>query len=117
MLFNNELTIYRDKLITLNALVQNNTITLVTLGEHMKTFYQLYNDTSIQDTLDYALSFQGYLDNITGIQLLIKDKKINKCTYRKKNNKIVDNYYALLDSNTCVKNTNRLNHNFVIQTY
>jgi len=114
MLFNNEVTLYRDKLITLNAIVQNNTITLVSLGEHMKTFYQLYNDTSIQDTLDYALSFQGYLDNITGIQTLIKDKKINKCTYRKKNNKIVDNYYALLDSNTCVKNTNKLNHNFVI---
>jgi len=114
LLFNNEVILYRDKLITLNALVQNNTITLVTLGEHMKTFYQLYNDTSIQDTLDYALSFHGYLDNITGIQSLIKDKTINKCTYRKKNNKIVDNYYALLDKNTCVKNTNKLNHNFVI---
>ena len=114
MLFNNELTIYRDKLITLNNLLQNNTITVLTLGEHMKTFYYLYNDTSIQDTLDYALSFHGYLDNITGVQSLMKDNTINKCKYSKRKNKIVDNYYALLDNNTCVKNTNSLTHNFVI---
>ena len=114
MLFNNELTSHRDKLITLNSLLQNNTITLVSLGEHMKLFYQLYNDKAIHDTLEYALSFHGYLDNITGLQSLIKNKSINKCTYRKRNNKIVDNYYALLDSTNCVKNTNKLTHNFVI---
>jgi len=114
MLFNNELSIYRDRLIKLRGLVENHEITAFTLGEHMKVFYQLYNDTSMHDTIDYALSFQGYLDNITGIQLLIKDNKINKCKYGKGKNKIVENYYPLLDYNTCVKNTNTLDHNFLI---
>jgi DNA mismatch repair ATPase MutS len=114
MLFNNEVTIYRDKLVTLNTKLQNNALNMVSLGEHMKVFYELYNDTSIQDTIDYALSFQGYLDNINGIQSLIKTKCINKCKYSKRNNKIEDNYYALVDTNTCVKNSNTLTHNFII---
>ena len=114
MLFNNELTIYRERLVKLHDIVKDNDISVLSLGERMKIFYQLYKESSIHDTLDYALSFQGYIDNIAGMQRLITDGQINKCKYSKRNNKIVDNYYALLNHKTCVKNTNKLCHNFLI---
>lgn len=54
-------------------------------GRIMKTFYELYDSTEVDDVMTYSLGFHGYFDILKSLVDKIKQKTIHKITYTKKN--------------------------------
>jgi DNA mismatch repair ATPase MutS len=54
-------------------------------GTIMKTFYELYDSTEVDDVMTYSLGFHGYFDILKSLVKKIKTNTINKITYTKKN--------------------------------
>lgn len=54
-------------------------------GTIMKTFYELYDSTEVDDIMTYSLGFHGYFDILHSLVGKIKSKKIHKITYTDKN--------------------------------
>ena len=49
---------------------------IVQVGHIMKCFYQLYNKPEYQEILEYSFGFNGYLENLVGLQENIKEKNV-----------------------------------------
>ena len=47
------------------------------MGHIMKCFYILHDNTELVNALHYTFGFNGYIDNICGLQENIKNKFIN----------------------------------------
>ena len=90
--------------------------TLVDLGEHLQLFYEINNDQSIRECIDYSLSLWGYLDNMSGLKTNLGEKKMNFCkfTKSKKNMSITSQYYPLFIEKTSTKNSSSLYNNMII---
>jgi len=54
-------------------------------GKIMKTFYELYDSTEVDDVMTYSLGFHGYFDILKSLVSKIKTKTIHKIKYTKKN--------------------------------
>tara|TARA_B100001093_G_scaffold303952_1_gene289853 strand:- start:1045 stop:2844 length:1800 start_codon:yes stop_codon:yes gene_type:complete len=92
---------------------------LFDLGFLLKCFYKLYDDDNLIGALHYSFGFNGYIDNITNIQKLIKNKNINFCNFINNNDKpsFKNAYYSnlLLDtSSNIVKNSYKLDNNLTL---
>lgn len=82
------------------------------IGHVMKCFYQLYTNKEYQDSLQYSLSFAGYIDNINGIKNNIEKRYIGKCKFSKKT-KFNKAYYPITEKEP-VKNSYHLDNQLLI---
>jgi DNA mismatch repair ATPase MutS len=73
-------------------------------GKIMKTFYELYDSTEVDDVMTYSLGFHGYFDIIKSLVKNIKNDKIHKITYTKKNQCKFNSIYHPSIKDTPVKN-------------
>ena len=80
----------------------------------MKYFYLLFTDLSVQESIRYLLDFNGYVDNIIGLQTRIKEKAINMCKFNEKKTTLKDSYYIALPYATCKKNNISISKNILI---
>jgi energy-coupling factor transporter ATP-binding protein EcfA2 len=88
------------------------------IGSILKYFYELHTDLEYEQAIMYSIGFNGYIDCIEGLQINIKERKINFARFisSKKNKNIVfeKSYYACLKDCNPVKNTIKLKKNIII---
>ena len=94
------------------------------IGHILKTFYEIYDNQSYNQSIMYSLGFNGYIDIINGLQENIKERKINFVDFvenidstqkeKKPKNFFKNNYYACLKDVKHVKNTIKLNKNLIV---
>lgn len=63
------------------------------LGNIMKCFYQLFNESNVKKSLEYSLLFCGYIDNLNSFKNQIQDKKLNKCMFTNKKTNFVNAFH------------------------
>lgn len=85
-------------------------------GRVMKEFYKIRNNPFFEDTIHYALSFLGYIDNLVEIRSSVDDGLVNFCGYtqNKNNAKIKNSFYLMLDKDKAVKNDVSMAKNMII---
>ena len=86
------------------------------IGLLLKNYYVLHTNKLYEKSLRYSFGFEGYLDNIQGLQLHMSKKAINtilvnnddKCIFN-------EQYYPLqIEESKCVKNTCDLTKKMII---
>ena len=93
---------------------------MLELGNIMKCFYVLNNDKELIETLYYSFNINGYIKNITNIQKLIKNNKINYCNFdNTKKTEFKKAYYGYLlsdisNTTNIVKNNYDLSNNLIL---
>ena len=86
---------------------------LLNLGYIHKQFYSIHNDEELHEAIMWSFGFNGYLDNIIGIQNNINKNKMNFCTFNKEiNTKFTKAYFC--NNDKPVKNTYNINKKFII---
>ena len=100
----------QEKLENINELYQNlNKVPLASfhpkkftnIGYTMQQYYQLYDSEKINSTMLFSFGFWGFQDNIGEISSKINNKKINKTSFVKNENSILNlkkAYYPTLQS-------------------
>ena len=83
------------------------------VGNVMKCFYKLYNDTRYQDAIKYSFEFCGYIDVLTGASENISTNYLGKCKFSKKNNRFTEAFYPITHT-TPVKNTYDMDKHLLI---
>jgi DNA mismatch repair ATPase MutS len=79
----------------------------------MKAFYQLYNDTLLQESLLYSFGFNGYISNINGLQKNISHKRLSLCHFTKHKTSFKKAYYPPETKKT-VHNSYHLNQHILL---
>ena len=87
---------------------------IVNVGQALKQFYAIHCNTTYHETLIYSFGFNGYIDNIIQLRVLIDNKVVNKCTFSKKDTEFKNAYFAPLKEIEPVKNTYNLKKNMII---
>jgi len=86
------------------------------IGLLLKNYYVLHTNKLYEKSLRYSFGFEGYIDNIQGLQLHMSKKAINtilvnnddKCIFN-------EQYYPLqIEESKCVKNTCNLTKKMII---
>ena len=121
--------IFNEKLVNHKSVIENylsfinqineyklNFKKLFELGYLMKCFYILNNDNNLIETIKYCFGFTGYIENINQLQIQIKEKNMNFCTFIDNDKKVLikDSYFASLNNKNPVKNTVKLDNNIII---
>jgi DNA mismatch repair ATPase MutS len=83
------------------------------VGNAMKCFYKLYNDSRYQDAIKYSFDFCGYIDLLTGASENISAKYLGKCKFSKKNNRFTEAFYPITHT-APVKNTYDIDKHLLI---
>ena len=94
--FNDEL-IFRREIIT-DYLASINKIgeyrfdfkKILELGYLMKCFYILNNDNQLTETIKWCFGFTGYIENISRLQIEIREKRMNFCRFIEASNEDQD---------------------------
>ena len=83
------------------------------LGHILKYYYQCFKNKDIEDSMNYAFGFNGYLDNLIQLQ---KNKYVNPCVFSKKPKLRFKNayYIALKDKNPVMNSYQFKNNNMII---
>lgn len=119
--FNNELRENRVKL--LNVHTQLSAITPYNMsfkkvrcvGELMKCFYDIYDNENCNDSMLFAFGFMGYIENMKGLNVNIKNKFLNKCEYNEnKETSFKNSYYAPFKEKENISNSYSLKTNKLI---
>lgn len=86
------------------------------LGYIFKKFYNISKNSNIEKTLLFSFGFNGYLDNINGLNIFIKNKQMNKCTFTRKKNTIQLKkcYLPNIEAKKIVKNNINLKKNLIL---
>tara|TARA_Y100000768_G_scaffold307929_6_gene242102 strand:+ start:3608 stop:5332 length:1725 start_codon:yes stop_codon:yes gene_type:complete len=88
---------------------------LANIGELMRCYYELYDNTFYTQALNFSYGFNGYLECINGLKTNILSKKINICKINSdKPTKFKNAYYAPLIDTASVSNTYDLSKNRII---
>lgn len=69
--------------------IQNNTFSLkqlFRLGDELKLFYSLYNDTKYNELMGFSFGVCCFHKNILSLSRYIKERKLSKCSFIKNNN-------------------------------
>lgn len=105
----------KDKLNSFNSL-DINPASLFDLGKKWQLFYELFNNSTLTESIENTFSFLGYIDLLIGIKNNTENGKLNVCKLSKKcsKNKIEDQYYPVLMNEKHVKNSVELNPNMII---
>ena len=72
-----------------------------------------YND-DLNDSFNFTFGFIGYIDTYLGLQKNIKENKINKVIFTKKNTEFKKFYHPLITSNKIIYNDVKLDNNIVL---
>tara|TARA_X000000950_G_scaffold27400_1_gene29475 strand:+ start:8878 stop:10602 length:1725 start_codon:yes stop_codon:yes gene_type:complete len=116
--FSIELDMYRDKLYkfhkTLNLLNLTGSFKqrLFDMGSIMKEYYTIYNNSELNNILNYSLGFNGYIDNLCGLRENIVNKTVNACKYGYEVN-FKDMYHPSIEGKI-IKNNVKLSKNKMI---
>lgn len=54
------------------------------VGYVMKYFYEFHTNEMIEETINFSLEFNAYMEHMEGLANLYREKIVNKCTYGKK---------------------------------
>ena len=86
------------------------------LGYIFKKFYNISKNNNIEKTLLFSFGFNGYLDNINGLNIFIKNKQMSKCIFTKKKNMIQlkDCYLPNIENEKIIKNNINLKKNLIL---
>ena len=86
------------------------------LGYIFKKFYNISKNNNIEKTLLFSFGFNGYLDNINGLNIFIKNKEMSKCIFTKKKNMIQlkDCYLPNIENEKIIKNNINLKKNLIL---
>jgi hypothetical protein len=87
---------------------------ILEIGTILKYFYEIYENTILEDAFLYSFGFHGYIDCVEGIKNNLDAGKIHFIEFTKKKSIFKKNYYAALKDGTPVKNTINLNKNIII---
>lgn len=88
---------------------------LTNIGELMRCYYELYDNTFFTQALNFSYGFNGYLECLNGLKKNILSKHINVCKIHSKNpTKFTNAYYAPLINTKPVSNTYDLRKNRII---
>jgi len=88
------------------------------LGYMLKCYYQIHSREDLRNAIQYAIGFEGYMDNLRGISQHILAKNVSMISLKKskkKSTKFCNQYYpSLLSENNIVRNTVSMNKNMII---
>ena len=92
---------------TLNVITQfdlkNLTSKSKQIGYIMKHFYEFHTNKDIQNTIEFSLGVNAFMEHMNGLNELRREKLINKCKFGK-NTKLKNAYFPHLIHNEPVKN-------------
>ena len=120
MLFNNNLSMYRERLIKLSDYIckikpfKISVNEISSIGYRMKHFYEFYKNAEICKTMNYTFGLNAYFDHINGIKQLVTNGTINKCKITKNKTAFKDAYFASIDPSNAIKNSYSLDKNSLI---
>jgi hypothetical protein len=83
------------------------------IGQVMKCFYQVYDDTKIKNALTYSFGFHGYMDNLNKLKNKYDDKIIATCKFSRNKTKFKNAYFPAVIKNP-VKNSYSLDKHLLI---
>jgi len=86
------------------------------VGLLLKNYYELHNNKRFECSLRYSFGFEGFIDNIQGLQLHLSKKTLNNVQINNGNSCIFkEQYYPLqIEKSKCVKNNCDLNKKLII---
>lgn len=86
------------------------------IGHVMKCFYQLYKNKEYSASLHYSFEFNGYLDNLRGLKINIKNKHIATCKIKNgpTKTKFTKAYFPTLVHSNPIKNSYTLDKHILI---
>ena len=85
------------------------------IGQLLKYFYEMYESEEYNAAFSYSFGFHGFIENMNGLIMNIKDKKIAFATYQKKKKITFKKaYYAALIHGKPIKNDIKLDKNLII---
>ena len=87
---------------------------IIEIGHVMKCFYNLYCHEDYNECLHYSYGFNGYIDNIEGIQSNLTNKYMNNCQYNEKKTTFKNAYYPALLKKNPIKNSYNLKKHILI---
>ena len=93
--------------------LKNMTTKTKQIGYIMNLFYEFHINNDIQDTVEFSLGLNSYMDHMNSIHTLRREKSINKCKFNS-TTKIYDVYFPHVMSNETVKNDVDLSKNIAI---
>jgi len=85
------------------------------IGKIMKNFYKLYDSEELNTTLEFSFGFNGYIDNLKGLEKNMHKLNFTKFVKEKKNKtklKMIDVYHPSIEKP--IKNSINLNKNRII---
>jgi|UniRef100_A0A6C0IJT5 hypothetical protein len=84
-------------------------------GYLLRCFYELHDNSELEETMLFAFGFEGYMNNLHGLHQNIKSKHITYATYSEDaTTHIKQQYYPPLLHENVVKNTCDLSNNIII---
>tara|TARA_Y100000389_G_scaffold194144_1_gene223758 strand:- start:452 stop:2215 length:1764 start_codon:yes stop_codon:yes gene_type:complete len=105
---------YYNELCTLKLDQKMNLSHLNKIGGMLKSFYDLYDNYKIKDSINYCLDLQFYLNNIENLQNNIKSGKLNFCSFSKNKTTFKGGYFASLINSDIIKNDYSLDKQILI---
>ena len=88
---------------------------ILELGSILQTFYKLYNDETIYDSILYSFGFNGYTQLVEGMQMNLAEKHIQLATFTtSKKSSMKQMYYPPLKNNHPIKNNVKLHQNITL---
>ena len=118
--FNNEIVLHKNNLIKLRNEIEwitpfsHNITKLLEIGNTMTIFYNLHVNNDYNNAMLFSMGFIGYIDNISAIHSLYKNKHIAMCKFSNKKTKFKNAYYAPFYNSNPVKNSYSLKNNIII---
>jgi DNA mismatch repair ATPase MutS len=80
------------------------------MGLKMKYYFDLYNDTELEEITNYTFEFHEYFNNMLTISCL----NLSNCSFSKKYTRLTKSYHGILRNEDPVKNTVKLTDKNII---
>ena len=118
--FNDELIMHLNNLENLETEI--NTITsfefslnkFTNMGNMLKIYYNLYSNKVYENTIQYCIGFEGYINNLLGLHENICNKNISFAKYNSNKFSIKKQYYPAINHTKPIKNNVSLDKNMII---
>ena len=83
------------------------------IGNVMKYFYEMHTNEPLKQSIEYSIGLNAYTEHMNGLQLLCREKLINKCNFGK-NMKMTQTFYPFMLHELPIKNDIELKKNMII---
>jgi len=85
------------------------------MGYMLKCYYELYSNSTFEESLRYSFGFEGYMDNLRGAHSHVLQYKINSTSYNTTNLfELKEQYYISHMNSEHVKNDCTIDNNMII---